>query len=88
MTLPDLTAGVYRHYKGHLFLVLGYGQDSNHEDRSVVVYVGLELEDARPGPRLRVRTAENFHATVDPATGKTTTGGVPRFTYLGPGWAA
>lgn len=27
--LPDLPAGVYRHYKGPLYLVLGYGHDAN-----------------------------------------------------------
>jgi hypothetical protein len=91
--LPDLPAGVYRHYKGPLYLVLGYGRDSNTVDRDVVVYVGLELTGtARPGPRLLVRDVADFHAVVDPATGDATgeaypTPGYPlRFTYLGPEW--
>ncbi len=79
MTLPDLPAGVYQHWReGHLYLVLGYGMDANDETRTVVVYVGLELDGARPGPRLRVRTVEDFFATVD---------GKPRFEYIGPEWA-
>ena len=27
--LPDLRAGVWRHYKGHLYQVLGYAHDAN-----------------------------------------------------------
>lgn len=27
--LPELPAGVWRHYKGPLYQVLGYGHDSN-----------------------------------------------------------
>jgi hypothetical protein len=62
--LPELAAGVYQHYKGPLYLVLGYGHDSNYEGRSVVVYVGLQLDGAHTGARLAVRTVEDFHALV------------------------
>ncbi len=76
--LPELPAGVWRHYReGHLYEVLGYAVDANNEDRRVVVYVGLQLDGARPGPRLRVRTVEDFFADVD---------GKPRFQYVGPEW--
>jgi hypothetical protein len=81
--LPDLKAGVYRHYKRHLYLVLGYGHDSNYEGRDVVVYVGLELDDAKTGPRLAVRTVEDFFATVQPDGSNER---VRRFTYVGPSW--
>lgn len=91
--LPDLPAGVYRHWKGPLYLVLGYGHDANHEDRAVVVYVGLELTDAHTGARLAVRTVADFHAIVNPDTGATVEQWdgtdphpVPRFQYVGPGW--
>lgn len=94
--LPDLPAGVYRHYRGPLFLVLGYAGDSTngHEDRPpLVAYVGLELTgSARPGPRIRVRDAAEFSAVVDPATGATVDRPYPtpqfprRFTYLGAAW--
>lgn len=121
MTLPDLPAGVYRHYKGNLYQVLGYGHDANadtlvelaiHPDtqlpgyrafaeneRLVVVYIGLQLDDAHTGPRLAVRTADDFRAEVcgDPECmhyGLHTVGdavclerhSVPRFRYLGPDW--
>lgn len=32
MRLPPLKTGVYRHYKGHLYLVLGYGEDANADN--------------------------------------------------------
>jgi hypothetical protein len=81
--LPELPAGVYRHYKGHYYLVIGYGHDSNYEDRHVVVYVGLELDDAKQGPRLNVRTVADFFDTVTPSVGQKA---VPRFAYVGPSW--
>lgn len=79
--LKPFLAGVYRHYKGPLYLVLGYGRDSNYEGRTVVVYIGLQLDDAKPGPRINVRTAEEFFGMVATPTGK-----VPRFSYAGPEW--
>ncbi len=73
MSLPELQAGVWRHWKGRDYLVLGLGHDADHEGRTVVVYV--PLYDV-PGPRLAVRTLEGFLEEVAP--------GVPRFQYLGP----
>jgi hypothetical protein len=92
--LPELPAGVYRHYKGHQYLVLGYARDSDSADgRIVVVYIGLELT-GDPGPiRMHVRTVEDFLADVDPDTGEEVTDLLPytrwrnrvaRFVYLGP----
>ncbi len=72
--LPDLPAGVWRHWKGADYLVLGLGHDADVEGRTVVVYV--PLYDV-PGPRLAVRTVENFLGEASP--------GVPRFVYRGPG---
>lgn len=54
--LPDLRAGVYRHWKGQPYQVLGYAHDANYENRDIVVYMGLELNQAHLGPRLAVRT--------------------------------
>lgn len=81
--LPDLLAGVYRHYKGPLYLVLGMAHDANADelfahradvarsstvapsgDRIVVVYIGLQLDEAHTGPRLAVRTLEDFMVEV------------------------
>ena len=73
LQLPELRAGVWRHWKGADYLVLGLGHDADVEGRTVVVYV--PLYDV-PGPRLAVRTVEAFLADVSP--------GVPRFSYRGP----
>ena len=73
MSLPELQAGVWRHWKGRDYLVLGLGHDADHEGRTVVVYVPL-YEVA--GPRLAVRTVEEFLGEAAP--------GAPRFRYVGP----
>lgn len=62
-----LRAGVYRHYKGHRYLVLGLAEDSTNdgEGRQVVVYVGLENGDREQlGPPLRVRALDEFFEYV------------------------
>lgn len=110
--LPDLRSGVYRHYKGPLYFVFGYGHDANEDTlgefymdktarsfralgkRNVVVYMGLELIDAHKGPRLAVRTAEDFFALVchehgknwDDETHTCSSSPVSRFEYIGPEW--
>lgn len=64
--LPDLPAGVYRHWKGPLYHVLGYGHDANSDlDRAVVIYIGLQLQGAHTGPRLAARTAMSDDPDVD-----------------------
>ena len=73
MSLPELQTGVWRHWKGREYLVLGLAHDADTDGRTVVVYV--PLYDV-PGPRLAVRTVECFLEDVEP--------GVPRFRYLGP----
>lgn len=99
MALPQLRAGVYRHYKGHHYLVLGYGHDANDEHRITVHYVGLELIDAHAGPRLATRTAESDDPDVDAFGDLVHIDGTkclewdcerkhcPRFQYVGPTWA-
>ena len=58
---PIIAAGVYEHYKGGRYLVMGLAHDSNHEGRVAVVYV--PLYDA-PGPRMAIRDEADFHAFV------------------------
>ena len=87
MTAPDVPAGVYRHYKAErYYLVLGLGHDANDDARTVVVYVPLYVDVAEPGPRLAVRTVEDFLAWVDPVTRAAvppgTSGAVRRFTFV------
>jgi hypothetical protein len=71
--MDDVKAGVYRHYKGPLYLVMGLAHDANADEffshdeekyfptgeREVIVYIGLELTDAHTGPRLAIRTARD-----------------------------
>lgn len=74
MSTP-LPAGLYSHYKGGLYLLLGVGHDANADDlftwdhegiplgeREVVVYVSLD--GGKPGSPLSVRTRSDFEATV------------------------
>lgn len=53
-------AGIYKHRKGGLYLLLGTGHDADHEEREVVVYVPLYTDPDRTGPRLAVRTRSEF----------------------------
>lgn len=78
--MEHLQAGVYRHYKGPLYLVLGLAHDANVDtlytetgttpplallgEREVVVYVGLQLDEAHTGARLAVRSVEDFFAII------------------------
>lgn len=86
-TFPKFKAGIYKHYKGPLYLVLGLAHDANYENRALVVYVGLELDKAKEGPRLSVRTYEDFYAWTDPSTGQAIDqkdpNAVCRFTFIG-----
>jgi len=70
---PDVRAGVWRHWKGADYLVLGLGHDADVSGRTVVVYVPLY---SASGPQLAVRSVEGFLDEVSP--------GVSRFTYRGP----
>jgi Protein of unknown function (DUF1653) len=56
--MPDIKMGIYRHYKGPLYQVLGLAHDANDENRICVVYIGLQLDEAHLGPRLAVRNLE------------------------------
>lgn len=58
--LPDLRAGLYRHYKGPLYQAFGYAHDANYDGRIVVMYMGVELEGSHKGPRMAVRTLDTL----------------------------
>lgn len=61
MSERHVTAGVYEHYEGQRYLLLGTAHDSNHDGRIAVVYV--PLYDA-PGPRMAVRDLDDWFAWV------------------------
>lgn len=88
--LRPLFSGVYRHYKGQHYLVLGYGRysDGPLEGKPCVIYTGLELDEAKAGPRIQVRSAEDWFQRVTPhgVTASPMMASVPRFTYVGPSW--
>lgn len=68
------TPGVYRHFKGGDYLVLGAGGDAADDARDLVAYVDLS---ARPGPKFWVRDVDDFTSAAPDGSG-------PRFRYLGP----
>ena len=82
-----LPAGVYRHYKGGLYQILGIGQHTETNE-IVVVYVALTGANL-PGPRIRVRPLEGPEGFMTPVeggvsyTGSLATRSVDRFTYIG-----
>jgi hypothetical protein len=74
--IPELAPGVYRHYKGGLYEVLGaarHSEDSSH----LAVYRPLPPTPYQPG--LRVRPLEMFCGQVE-LQGET----VPRFQLIEP----
>jgi hypothetical protein len=80
----EVKMGIYRHWKGGLYQVLGLAHDANAEslvlhthtgwctempgdapdERTVVVYMPLQLNAAHLGPRMAVRTLEDWLAWV------------------------
>lgn len=64
--------GVYRHYKGKLYLVLGVARQTE-TDEELVIYVPL-YELPGPGLPLQARPRKNWDEPVD---------GKPRFEFTG-----
>lgn len=80
---PELQTGLYRHYKGGLYLVLGIAQHSEAiaDDKGLfVIYVSLDGE--RSGPRMRARPLEMFLEAI-PSDGEGKPTYIPRFEYMG-----
>ena len=62
--MVELKAGVYRHYKGGYYQVLGLAEDSDHPGKLSVVYVSLTGAHL-PGCRMRFRSLETW---LEPVT--------------------
>lgn len=60
----DLLTGIYQHYKGPLYQVLGYSHNASDGDNEQIVYVPLQLIGAKPGPRMATRDVAEFHELV------------------------
>ncbi|HYK08543.1 MAG TPA: DUF1653 domain-containing protein [Candidatus Eisenbacteria bacterium] len=72
--MADVLSGVYKHYKGKFYLVLGVARHTETEEK-FVVYVPLY---AREGPRMSLRPFEMFFEDVE-VNGKKQ----KRFEYIG-----
>jgi hypothetical protein len=72
--MKNLKAGVYKHYKGGLVLVLGVARHSESEER-LVAYIPLSVKHK---PRITVRPYDMFFEKVK-LNGKDK----PRFKYIG-----
>ncbi len=70
-----LPCGVYLHYKGNYYLVLGIGEHTETNEK-FVVYISLS---PRPGYRMRIRPLKMFTQTVKWPSGKRK----PRFVFVG-----
>lgn len=75
--ITSIACGVWQHYKGGLYQVLGIGAHSE-TDEKMVVYVSLTGADL-PGPRLRVRPLSLWFDTVEWPDGPRR----PRFVFVG-----
>lgn len=67
-----MKVGVYRHYKGHLYLVLGVARQTETKEE-LVIYVPL-YELPGTGLPLQARPRKNWDEMVE---------GKPRFEYMG-----
>ena len=72
--MDELKAGVYKHYKGLLVLVIGMARHSESEEK-LVAYVPLGVNAK---PRITVRPYDMFFETVE-VDGKRK----PRFRFIG-----
>lgn len=57
-----MRTGIWRHYKGGLYQVLGVGQHSETGEK-LVIYVSLDV--TKPGPRLFARPESMWHEEVE-----------------------
>lgn len=76
--MKDIYSGVYKHFKGGLYLVLGLARHTETNEK-LIVYVPLYTLEDHPGPRLQVRPVDMFFEEVEHEGQK-----LPRFKYLGP----
>lgn len=60
----ELRSGVYKHYKGDLYQVIGYSHNASDDNNVQVLYIGLEISPDKTGPRWATRDWKEFHETV------------------------
>jgi hypothetical protein len=77
-----MRAGIYEHYKGKRYLVLGLARHfETHEIH--VVYVPLYDIPDHGGVQMAIRPKEMFEGTVQSPLAKSPNATVPRFKYIG-----
>ena len=74
--VPVVENGVYRHYKGEYYLVLGVCQHTER-DEQLVLYVPLTGNEHRAGLRLRARPLTGVKGFTTPE------GDQQRFAFVG-----
>jgi len=78
-----MQAGLYKHYKGGYYQVLGIAEHSETKEQ-VVVYISLD--PTKEGPRMRIRPLNgpngfNTYIRIQKSSGDDS-GNIPRFTYI------
>lgn len=61
--VPSAPPGLYRHYGGHLYLVLAEGKDSNNDRNHEPTVIYISLDDPRKG-QLNVRRTKEFREVI------------------------
>lgn len=72
--LPEIRAGVWEHYKGERYVVIGIARD-DRDETPLVIYLRLY---GRAGLPMTARPLDGFLAQVETAEGLR-----PRFRYVG-----
>lgn len=62
----DVYAGIYRHYKGGLYLVSGYSQNKSEPSQLQIAYTPLYLSNQNLGALNLTRNWQEFFETVCP----------------------
>jgi hypothetical protein len=76
----DLMVGIYRHYKGGYYQVLGIGAHTEREEQMVIYVCVYPLPGSppQPGLRIRLRPLSMWNEMVPGPNGME-----PRFAYVG-----
>jgi hypothetical protein len=71
-----MKCGIYQHYKGGYYQILGVAE---HTETSEMMVVYISLDAGQPGPRIRVRPLHGPEGFETP----TANGNLRRFIYIG-----
>ena len=81
MNRDELRAGLYRHYKGGIYLLLGVAA---HTETGELLVVYVSLDATLPGPRMRARPIDGPEGFLTPVKSHITGEAfAPRFHWIG-----